>query len=80
MIAYVNYMAALVQTGDRRFQGRLCRHGRARRRQPALVDEVDILLGARLAAATKASIKAAVDAIPATATNAAATASTPRSC
>ena len=62
VIAYVNYMQSLVaSTGDFRanYTDMLARAGDSAN----LVDEADILLGARLSDATKASIRAAVDAI-----------------
>jgi uncharacterized protein (DUF1800 family) len=70
VIAYVNYMAALVQTGTGDFRADYADMVALSADSQALIDEVDILLGARLSAAAKASIKAAVDAIPTSAGNA----------
>jgi uncharacterized protein (DUF1800 family) len=70
VIAYVNYMAALVQTGTGDFRADYADMVALSADSQALVDEVDILLGARLGTAAKASIKAAVDAIPTSASNA----------
>jgi uncharacterized protein (DUF1800 family) len=70
VIAYVNYMAALVQTGTGDFRADYADMVALSADSQALIDEVDILLGARLGAAAKASIKAAIDAIPTSATNA----------
>ena len=73
VIAYVNYMAALIVSGVGRLPRRLYRRCSALAGDStALVDEVDILLGAGLSAATKASIRGAVDAIATGAANAAA--------
>ena len=70
VIAYVNYMAALVQTGTGDLRADYADMVALSADSQALVDEVDILLGARLGTAAKASIKAAVDAIPTSAGNA----------
>lgn len=70
VIAYVNYLAVLVQTGSGDFRADYADMVALSADSQALIDEVDILLGARLGAATKASIKAAIDAIPTSATNA----------
>jgi uncharacterized protein (DUF1800 family) len=70
VIAYVNYMAALVQTGTGDFRADYADMVALSADSQALVDEVDVLLGARLGTAAKASIKAAVDAIPTSASNA----------
>jgi uncharacterized protein (DUF1800 family) len=64
VIAYVNYMAALVQTGSGDFRADYADMVALSADSQALVDEVDILLGARLGVTAKASIKAAIDAIP----------------
>lgn len=71
VIAYINYMSALVQTGSGDFRADYADMVALAGNSQSLVDEVDILLGARLPDAAKASIRAAVDAIPTTATNAA---------
>jgi hypothetical protein len=63
-------MAALVQTGTGDFRADYADMVALSADSQALVDEVDILLGARLGTAAKASIKAAVDAIPTSAGNA----------
>jgi len=63
VIAYVNYMQALVANGSGDFRANyseiLTRAGDSL----ALVDEVDILLSAQLGAATKGAIRSAVDSI-----------------
>jgi uncharacterized protein (DUF1800 family) len=64
VIAYVNYMAVLVATGSGDVQANYA-DMLALADSTALVDEVDILLGARLSAATKTSIRTAVDSISA---------------
>ncbi len=69
VVAYVNYMAGLVQTGAGDFRADYADMIALAGDSQALIDEVDILLGAALGSATKASIKAAVDAIPTSATN-----------
>ena len=64
VIAYVNYMAALIADRRRRFPAPIMpTWSRSPTTAQSLVDEVDILLGAALSAATKTSIRAAVDAI-----------------
>ena len=68
VIAYVNYMAALVAGGAGDFKADYSTISALAPDSAGLVDEVDILLGAGLSAATKAAIKAAVDAIPAAST------------
>ena len=70
VIAYVNYMAALVQTGSGDFRADYADMVALAADSQALIDEVDILLGARLGAPAKAGIKAAIDAIPLNAANA----------
>lgn len=70
VIAYVNYMSALIQNGAGDFRADYTDMVALAGDSQALIDEVDILLGAGLAAATKTSIRAAIDAIPTTATNA----------
>lgn len=65
VVAYVNYMANLVpSTAD--FRASYADIVGLAGNSQGLVDEVDILLGARLSDATKASIRTAVDAISAT--------------
>jgi hypothetical protein len=68
VIAYVNYMAAIVASGSGDFKADYSSISALATDSAALVDEVDILLGAALSAATKASIKGAVDSIAAGAT------------
>ena len=69
VIAYVNYMQALVLNGSGDFRANYADILTRADNSVSLVDEVDILLGARLSDATKASIRAAVDAIATTAAN-----------
>ena len=64
-------MAALIQTGSGDFRADYADMVALSADSQALVDEVDILLGARLSAAAKAGIRTAVDAIPTNAANAA---------
>ena len=71
VIAYVNYMQALISVGSGDFQPNYADMVALAPNSTALLDEVDILLGAQLSAATKASIRAAVDSIAIGATNAA---------
>ncbi len=71
VIAYINYMSTLVQSGSGDFRADYADMVALSGNSQSLVDEVDILLGARLPDATKASIRAAVDAIPTNAANAA---------
>jgi uncharacterized protein (DUF1800 family) len=68
VIAYVNYMAALVANGSGDFRADYASISALATDSTALVDEVDILLGAALSAATRASIRGAVDSIAAGAT------------
>jgi uncharacterized protein (DUF1800 family) len=63
VIAYVNYMAVLATTGTGDFRPDYADMVALAADSAALVDEVDILLGAALGAATKTSIRTAVDAI-----------------
>jgi uncharacterized protein (DUF1800 family) len=70
VIAYVNYMSALIQSGAGDFRADYTDMVALSGDSQALLDEVDILLGARLTAATRTSIKAAIDAIPTSGTNA----------
>ncbi len=70
VVAYVNYLATLVQVGAGDFRADYADMVALAGDSQALIDEVDILLGAKLGAATKASIKAAIDAIPTSASNA----------
>jgi uncharacterized protein (DUF1800 family) len=65
VIAYVNYMAAIVANGSGDFKADYTAISALAADSNALVDEVDILLGAALSVATKASIRAAVDSIAA---------------
>ena len=65
VIAYVNYMAALVPNGSGDFRADYTTISTLAADSAGLLDEVDILLGAGLSAATKASIKGAVDTIAA---------------
>ena len=71
VIAYVNYMQALIAVGSGDFQPNYADMVALAPNSVALLDEVDILLGAQLSAATKASIRAAVDSIAIGAANAA---------
>jgi len=66
VIAYVNYMAVLIAAGAGDFQAIYTDMVALASNSTALVDEVDILLGAALGAATKASIRTAVDSIATT--------------
>jgi uncharacterized protein (DUF1800 family) len=68
VIAYVNYMAAIVANGSGDFKADYSAISALATDSTALIDEIDILLGAALSAATKASIKGAVDSIAAGAT------------
>jgi len=68
VIAYVNYMAALVPNGSGDFRADYTTISALAADSTGLVDEVAILLGASLSAATKASIKSAVDSLAASAT------------
>jgi len=68
VIAYINYMAGLVpSTAD--FRANYADMVALASDSNNLLNEVDILLGARLSAATKTTIRAAIDAISFTATN-----------
>ena len=69
MIAYVNYLQALVQNGTGDVRANYADILTKADNSTNLVDEVDLLLSAGLSAATKTSIRTAVDAISATATN-----------
>jgi len=71
VIAYVNYMQALIVNGAGDFRADYADMVALAGDSQALIDEVDLLLGARLGAAAKTSIRAAIDAIPTTAANAA---------
>jgi uncharacterized protein (DUF1800 family) len=68
VIAYVNYMQVLVAAGAGDFQANYA-DMLALPDSASLVDEIDILLGARLSAATKTSIRTAVDSIAPTSAN-----------
>jgi len=70
VIAYVNYMSALLVNGAGDFRADYADMVALAGNSQSLIDEVDILLGARLSASAKTSIIAAIDAIPTTATNA----------
>lgn len=70
VIAYVNYMQALIQNGTGDFRPDYTEMVALAGTGQTLIDEVDLLLGARLSDAAKNSIRAAIDAIPTTATNA----------
>jgi uncharacterized protein (DUF1800 family) len=63
VIAYVNYMAVLATAGTGDFRPDYTDMVAIADNSANLVDEVDILLGAALSAATKTSIRTAVDAI-----------------
>ncbi len=69
VVAYVNYMQALIVNGAGDFRANYADILTKADNSTSLVDEVDILLGAALSAATKTSIRQAVDAISTTATN-----------
>jgi ethanolamine utilization microcompartment shell protein EutL len=62
-------MSALIQTGSGDFRADYADMVALAGNSQSLVDEVDILLGAQLPASAKTSIRAAVDAIPTSATN-----------
>src|SRR3954469_25671586 len=68
VIAYVNYMAALVANGSGDFKADYTEISALAGNSASLVDEVDILLGAGLGAPTKATIRGAVDSLAAGAT------------
>jgi hypothetical protein len=70
VIAYINYMAVLVSAGSGDFRADYTAVSALAGNSTSLVDELDILLGAGLSAATKASIRGAVDAIAAGSANA----------
>ncbi|MEA3031716.1 MAG: hypothetical protein QOJ53_640 [Sphingomonadales bacterium] len=63
VIAYVNYMAALLSAGSGDFRADYTAISALAADSLALLDEVDLLLGAALSAGTKASIRAAIDSI-----------------
>jgi len=65
VIAYVNYMSALIANGSGDFRADYTTISALAADSTGLIDEVDILLGASLSVATKASIKSAVDSIAA---------------
>lgn len=69
VIAYVNYMAALIANGAGDTRANYADMLALATDSNALVNEVDILLGAQLSDTTKTSLRGAVDAISATATN-----------
>ncbi len=68
VIAYVNYLQALIVNGAGDFRANYADIVALADNSERLIDEVDILLGAGLSAAAKASIRGAVDAITFTAT------------
>jgi uncharacterized protein (DUF1800 family) len=70
VIAYVNYMSSLLQTGAGDFKADYADMVALAGDSQALIDEVDILLGAKLGATAKTSIKVAIDAIPTSGANA----------
>jgi len=70
VIAYINYMAVLVSAGSGDFRADYTAMSALAGNSTSLVDEVDILLGAALSDATKASIRGAVDAIATGSSNA----------
>ncbi len=70
VIAYVNYMAVLLVNGAGDFRADYAEMVALAGNSQALIDEVDLLLGARLGTTAKADIRAAIDAIATTATNA----------
>jgi uncharacterized protein (DUF1800 family) len=63
VIAYVNYLTGLVQNGSGDFKANYTDMVALAADSNALLNEVDILLGAGLSDATKATIRAAIDAI-----------------
>jgi uncharacterized protein (DUF1800 family) len=69
VIAYVNYMQALVANGAGDFRAEYSDIVTRAGDSAVLINEVDLLLGAQLSAATKTSIAAAVDSIATTAAN-----------
>ena len=69
VIAYVNYLQALIVNGAGDFRANYADILTKADNSASLVDEVELLLGAGLSAATKTSIRSAVDAISTTATN-----------
>ncbi len=69
VIAYVNYMSALIVSGAGDFRANYADMIERAGNSAGLVDEVDLLLGARLGASTKASIRGAVDSIAPEAAN-----------
>ena len=70
VIAYVNYMAALIVSGSGDFRPNYTEISALAGNSTGLVDEVDIVLGAGLSAAAKAGVRGAVDAIAAGSANA----------
>ncbi len=69
VIAYVNYMSGLVSAGSGDFRADYSQILPLAGDSNALIEEVDLLLGARLSVETKLAIRGAVDAIAATAAN-----------
>jgi uncharacterized protein (DUF1800 family) len=69
VIAYVNYMAALLTAGSGDFRADYTAISALAGDSIALLDEVDLLLSAGLSAPTRASIRAAVDSIAIGSTN-----------
>ncbi len=72
VIAFVNYMQSLIASGAGDFRANYSDILTKADNSAALVDEVDLLLGAGLGATTKASIRQAVDSISTSAANGAA--------
>ena len=62
-------MQSLVQTGSGDFRADYADMVALAGNSQSLIDEVDLLLGARLSIAARSSIIAAIDAIPTTAAN-----------
>jgi len=69
VIAYVNYMQALIVGGSGDFRANYADILAKAADGAALVDDVDLLLGGYLTISTRAAIRAAVDSIAQTATN-----------
>jgi uncharacterized protein (DUF1800 family) len=68
VIAYVNYMQALISNGTGDFRADYATISTLAADSTQLLDEVDLLLGAALSATTKATIRTAIDAIAAAST------------
>ncbi|MGQ0588187.1 MAG: DUF1800 family protein [Sphingosinicella sp.] len=69
VVAYVNYMAILIVNGAGDFRANYADILTRADNSTNLLEEVDILLGARLGDTTKAGIRTAIDSIVPTATN-----------